>query len=708
MKRSVFYILCLLLAAALIGCTLPAIGSTTPETTAATKPTVPPEPTFAQGILAAGIDVSNLTVSQAYERINEKATAYTLTATINDTPVYFSGSSLALTCSREALESYAAAQAAGKSTEDIQLLLYDKDVLSGDIFNAVNTPAQDAVIVYNADSGLFEFSGGSEGMKVDMEAVTEQLHTAIQHLEPAISLESPLEPYAPEFCDTNPEAVAALDKANRYLTTEITYNFPVDDEPAAVTLDPVRIADMVAFDENQKPYIRQEALSAYVEELNSLYGMTGMEGSFNTTRGAQTDLTVTYYASYLDTQALYQDILDTLERGIPTTKTAPSISNPVPQEMPFKGSYIEVDLTNQTLYLYKDTQCILETPIVTGCISRYMRTPNGVYKVLVRRMHVILKGEDYETYVKYWMQFYGGYGLHDAYWRYKFGGNEYLYNGSHGCVNIPPDNAEFVFNNISVGYPVILHGGATNDGPLQQSIVGTEEYNTNIHTKPFQLDAQTAIGTGKLKYTSSNPAVATVDEDGIVTVHKKGSSMITAEYEESRYYTAASMHIKIRVNEPCPTQHSFGQWETTLAPTCVKGSQKRICTDCGLEENRSVAATDPHTYGDWEQVKKPKCQDGQERKVCSVCSHEMNRTIPAEHNLRDWRIRTEATCDAPGENYRACRNCDYEETEVLPALGHSFTPDEEFCENCDTPNPHWIPPTEPPKEEDGETEEPTA
>ncbi len=705
MKRIALILLCFLLAVCLFGCVQP---QQVPPTEEATEITEPPELIFPENIRAAGVDVGCLSVSQACDRIQKAAEGYLLTVELNGTLTYFAGKTLGLTCDPAAMSEYAAAQTAGKSTAELTLLAYDADILKARIFNAVGTPAANASVIYNADDGEFALIPGSEGMRVDMDAVMESVDTAIQQLSPSVSLELPLEPYAPEFGETSPQSQAALQKANDYISTQITYNFTDGDDIVLVTVPAERIAAMVGFEADLTPYIKEDLLREYVEELNGLYGMTGVAGNFKTSAGAETDLSVTYYAPSLDTDALYEDIRSCLEKGISGTRTPPQLQNLQLQEMPFKGSYIEVDLTNQTLYLYKDTLCILETPIVTGCISRYMRTPNGVYKVLVRRMHVILKGEDYETYVKYWMQFYGGYGLHDAYWRYKFGGNEYLYNGSHGCVNIPPDNAEFVFNNISVGYPVVLHGGATNDGPLEQHIVGTEEYNINIHTKPFQLDAKTAIGTGKLTYTSTNPAIATVDEEGTVTVYQKGSTLIRAEYEESRYYTGASMQIRIQVNNPCPNTHSFGQWETTLEPTCAKGQQLRICEDCGIEETRSIAAVSAHSFGQWEEVKKSKCQDGQESKECSVCGYTMNRTIPAQHNLRDWRVRTEPTCDTSGEQYRSCRHCDYEETEVLPALGHSFLPDQEFCENCDATNPHWIPPTEPPKEEEESTEETTA
>ena len=50
-----------------------------------------------------------------------------------------------------------------------------------------------------------------------------------------------------------------------------------------------------------------------------------------------------------------------------------------------------------------------------------------------------------------------GEGFHDARWRNQFGGDIYLTNGSHGCVNMPPEMAGKLFELISAGTPVVVH-----------------------------------------------------------------------------------------------------------------------------------------------------------------------------------------------------------------------------------------------------------
>ncbi len=55
------------------------------------------------------------------------------------------------------------------------------------------------------------------------------------------------------------------------------------------------------------------------------------------------------------------------------------------------------------------------------------------------------------------MRFAGNCGIHDASWRRKFGGDIYKHNGSHGCVNIPSDQAAQLYNMVGIGTIVVVH-----------------------------------------------------------------------------------------------------------------------------------------------------------------------------------------------------------------------------------------------------------
>ena len=50
-----------------------------------------------------------------------------------------------------------------------------------------------------------------------------------------------------------------------------------------------------------------------------------------------------------------------------------------------------------------------------------------------------------------------GVGIHDLTKRTAFGGDIYLTNGSHGCVNTPLDAVATIYNNIEINTPIVVY-----------------------------------------------------------------------------------------------------------------------------------------------------------------------------------------------------------------------------------------------------------
>ncbi|MBR1802375.1 MAG: L,D-transpeptidase family protein [Clostridia bacterium] len=128
------------------------------------------------------------------------------------------------------------------------------------------------------------------------------------------------------------------------------------------------------------------------------------------------------------------------------------------------SSYVEIDITRQNVWLYKDGACLVDTPCVTGMKGKH-DTPTGVYTLTSKAKNATLRGRNdngskYASFVKYWMPFNGGIGLHDADgWRRlsEYGGTTYLYHGSHGCVNLPSSAAKTIYENIDFTMPIIVY-----------------------------------------------------------------------------------------------------------------------------------------------------------------------------------------------------------------------------------------------------------
>lgn len=120
--------------------------------------------------------------------------------------------------------------------------------------------------------------------------------------------------------------------------------------------------------------------------------------------------------------------------------------------------YIEIDITNQVMTYFKDGEVLVTTDIVSGNTWGFP-TPQGLYKIENKDTNQVLTGEDYRVHVDYWMGFIGWtIGIHDADWRTKFGGDNYVMNGSHGCINTPKEATKTIYENVEIGVPVLVHG----------------------------------------------------------------------------------------------------------------------------------------------------------------------------------------------------------------------------------------------------------
>lgn len=130
-------------------------------------------------------------------------------------------------------------------------------------------------------------------------------------------------------------------------------------------------------------------------------------------------------------------------------------------------NFIVVDKSLQKLILYKNEQVILSTEVVTGMYENH-DTPTGYYTLKTKNL---VKGKylrgyypdgslEYKSWVDYWMPFITsrGIGFHDASWRSasEFTDTRYLYDGSHGCVNMKKEAAKTLFNSIDKDIDVII------------------------------------------------------------------------------------------------------------------------------------------------------------------------------------------------------------------------------------------------------------
>ncbi len=213
-------------------------------------------------------------------------------------------------------------------------------------------------------------------------------------------------------------------------------------------------------DEDHRISLNSDACLTYVKTLAEKYDTQGHPRQFTTTEGSTITLSRGDFGWKLDEEKTAQLLLEEAQSSSSSRFITPIWSH---KGISFEAgndignTYVEIDLTNQKVWLYKDGKKLLATECVTGTYGTDRQTPGGVYSIYYRQSPAVLRGPDYTSPVEYWMAFNGGIGLHDANWRSTFGGDIYKTNGSHGCVNLPTEAAKKIYTETYIGYPVVCY-----------------------------------------------------------------------------------------------------------------------------------------------------------------------------------------------------------------------------------------------------------
>ncbi|MCM1495448.1 MAG: L,D-transpeptidase family protein [Bacteroides sp.] len=299
--------------------------------------------------------------------------------------------------------------------------------------------------------GGFTVQEGIEGNKPLSYAVGKSIRTAVSGLSAQVDLEAEgcyavLEYQAED--SVVQEALAILEKLQK---VEITYRFPDTEE----TLTGDDILKWVRISEDYAVEIDSRQVEDYVEYLMENHEIRGQTIDFQTSLNQSVEVTSYLRSSEVDTGEEAAELVALLEQAKDSRRT--EFVRDASDMAAIGDTYIEINLTSQHLYCYKDGEMILETDMVSGRPSTGHATPPGVFTIRYTASPAILVGEDYRTPVSYWMPFNGGIGLHDATWQYAFGGSRYISNGSHGCINLPLNMAREIYNNYEAGDIVVVY-----------------------------------------------------------------------------------------------------------------------------------------------------------------------------------------------------------------------------------------------------------
>ena len=345
-----------------------------------------------------------------------------------------------------------------KASEINDIVTYDEELLKKQFHNL--TCFDDKKVVEPQEVS-FKYSDAGYvivkevmGNKVNSKLLYENVVNAIISGETTINLETKKYYINPKYTSTSKKAIDTKSLLNKYIASKITYTF----NGGVEVLDTSLIHNWLRVDENLAIIFDENEMKNYLSELDNNYDTYGKQREFITSMGTMLKISGGNYGWLVNRVGEVADLIETIKSGQTIDKKPHYTQTALSRDINDIGNtYVEINMTKQHLWFYKNGSLITQGDVVTGNVSSNLATPTGVYKLLYKEKNATLKGEGYSTPVNVFMPFNGGIGIHDASWRKVFGGNIYLTNGSHGCINSPPSLAQAIFDNIEADTPVICY-----------------------------------------------------------------------------------------------------------------------------------------------------------------------------------------------------------------------------------------------------------
>ncbi len=423
---------------------------------------------FVPGTTVNGMSVSDMTADELAAILDEEAASYTDTVTVGDTTFTVSGADIAYDVDAEG----AVAAAMGQQDSYLWPILlvtqpeitvdagvtYDEATLQTIISREASSYTSEHVLTgtvsasYDDASEQYVLTGEAEGSAMQSDVVLAAVEESLAACEEETDASSALRDATPE--DTTVGRAVTI--ANRDRSANIAL-LVLGEEATHVNYEIVNFVWI----ENDELVVDEEAIASWVAV---------MLGDYLNTSDGENDYD-------LDQESLTTILAANLRQGNTSSIECPMTPEQRPEGLSHEaydaanewdssiGRYVDVDLTSQYARFYDtDGSTLWESAIVSGSYGHSTPTGTNYVNALMTNQTLVGLDEDedgeadYESFVNYWMPFIGNlYAFHDATWRTYFGGTYYAYNGSHGCINLPLDNAAALYELLEVGDTVVIH-----------------------------------------------------------------------------------------------------------------------------------------------------------------------------------------------------------------------------------------------------------
>lgn len=289
----------------------------------------------------------------------------------------------------------------------------------------------------------------------------ELIHNIKEGVNTGLKLDYKLEDYyiQPKFTKESENIVKTVEEISTYKAMKIVYQFGEDSE----VIDWDKLKKYLVYNPDTAVLtLKTKWVNNFVRRMGQKYNTFNKTRKFKTTK----DGTVKIHGGIMGWWINEDDTVKQLKKLLKNKKSKnvePVYRNIAAQhgEDDIGDTYIEISIKRQHVWFYKNGKLKLDSKTVTGKLTKDRKTTVGVHRIYGKQRDRYLGTmavQGYRSFVHYWMPFnWDGQGLHDATWRNKFGGDIYKTGGSHGCVNLPYDFAGKLYDEISIGTPVVVY-----------------------------------------------------------------------------------------------------------------------------------------------------------------------------------------------------------------------------------------------------------
>ena len=345
------------------------------------------------------------------------------------------------------------------------------DAYSTSLIPEDRAKARNATVVLSDDGTTFSTTSASKGASLDADALAQAAQKSATSLGSS-SVSLTMTNADPKVSDDDAQKVA--DKANNWVSQDVTItldddSYTAEDTDKASWITVTNSADSaptIAVDSAKvSQWVQAQAEEAKVEPVTGQRNVNASGKVVSTPTEAKDGKTVnnadtvakSITQSFGSDKAYTGTFETTAVKAEWKERTIAAGAENLPYQAAPGEKWVDLNLSNKTVTAYEGAT-VVHGPVSIVDGGAATPTVTGTYKVYLQYESQTMRGlepngDEYVAENVPWVSyFYESFAFHGAGWRSSFG-----YSGSHGCINMPVPEAQWLYNWLDTNTVVQSH-----------------------------------------------------------------------------------------------------------------------------------------------------------------------------------------------------------------------------------------------------------